>query len=179
MSIELAKTDDIAELVELVNSAYRGEHSKKGWTHEADLLQGGVRVLPEDVKGMIQSTESIVLKCLDDQGRIIGCVYLKEEGDHIYLGMLTVNPLLQGGGIGKTLLQAAEAYALEKNKIAIEMTVISVRDELINWYIRNGYQPTGRSAPFPYRPGYGEPSQELSFIVLRKELATTSTADNT
>jgi hypothetical protein len=50
------------------------------------------------------------------------------------------------------------------------MTVISVRNELIQWYQRHGYEHTGETKPFPNDPKFGIPKQSLEFVVLKKSL---------
>jgi hypothetical protein len=50
------------------------------------------------------------------------------------------------------------------------MTVITVREELISWYERNGYHKTGRVLPFPVDERYGVPTQHLEMLVLEKKL---------
>jgi len=164
-----SQLDDIPALVKLVNSAYRGETSKKGWTTEADLLDG-TRTDAASLSPIIQSATDTILKCCDDSNQIIGCVHLQEKLQKIYLGMLTVAPELQSGGIGRKLLAAAEQYAKDRNAISIMMTVISVRKELIEWYERRGYHRTGETKPFPHDPRFGIPKQELVFVVLLKKL---------
>jgi ribosomal protein S18 acetylase RimI-like enzyme len=85
--------------------------------------------------------------------------------------MLTVSPELQGGGIGKKLMQAAEDLAKENDIPKISMTVISVRKELIEYYERRGYKNTGETKPFPMNdPKFGLPKQQLEFIVMEKRL---------
>lgn len=165
-----AVVEDVAQLNVLVNSAYRGEGSKQGWTTEADLL-GGVRTDEEAITEMVTRPDAVVLKCVDEQDRIIGCVYLKNQKTKLYLGMLTVQPNLQAQGIGKKLLAAAEDYAKSERFEAIIMTVISARKELIAWYERRGYQLTGEKKPFPSDdPRFGIPKQQLEFVVLEKKL---------
>jgi ribosomal protein S18 acetylase RimI-like enzyme len=164
-----ATINDIAAIVILVNSAYRGDNSKKGWTTEADLLDG-LRTDESSVTKMIEHPESIILKCSDQQGQLLGCVYLKKDQAELYLGMLTVSPQLQAQGIGKQLLTAAENHAKQAGCLRIIMTVISVRHELIGWYQRHGYQPTGQTQPFPDDPAFGLPKQPLYFIVMEKYL---------
>lgn len=85
--------------------------------------------------------------------------------------MLTVSPELQAKGIGKQLLAAAESMAKSEGCKTIQMTVISVRKELIAWYERHGYAATGETAPFPTDPKFGLPKQSLAFIVLEKQMA--------
>lgn len=167
MQISKATPQDIPQLVTLINSAYRGEESKRGWTTEAELLEGK-RINAEGLERIINTPDATILKCTND-GNIIGCVYLKRNDDKMYLGMLTVSPTLQSGGIGKKILKASEEYAAEQNCNAIEMTVISVRHELIAWYQRHGYHDTGKRSPFPDDP-LSTKKQPLEFIVMEKSL---------
>ena len=170
--IKVATKEDIPALVKLVNSAYRGESSKKGWTTEADLLDG-IRTDEETLSRMVNRGDSVLLKCLNNLQELVGCVYLQKQDEKLYLGMLTVAPEIQAKGIGKTLLlKAAEEYAQIQECTAITMTVISLRKELIKWYERHGYKPTGAKKPFPNDPRFGIPKQPLEFIVLEKILTS-------
>ena len=165
--VTLANENDIPALNILVNSAYRGEQSKQGWTTEADLL-GGIRTDEEGLMELMQQPGSFFLK-YEEENKILGCVYLKQEKNKLYLGMLTVSPQLQNKGIGKILLAAAEAEARKRNCIAVFMSVISIRTELINWYKRHGYTDTGIVKPFPENdPRFGIPKTKLEFIILEK-----------
>lgn len=160
---------DIPGLVKLVNSAYRGDSSKKGWTTEAELLDG-IRTDEDGIYKMIHQPRSVILKCMM-ANEIVGCVYLQKQDDYLYLGMLTVSPELQAGGIGKELLKASEQYALNEGCHTIIMTVITVRQELIQWYERRGYSQTAERRPFPNDPRFGIPKQPLEFLVMEKKLA--------
>jgi ribosomal protein S18 acetylase RimI-like enzyme len=85
--------------------------------------------------------------------------------------MLTVSPTLQGGGIGKLLLEAAETEARKLKLPKISMSVISIRHELVAWYERRGYQKTGETKPFPMNdPNFGIPKQFLEFIMMEKQI---------
>lgn len=167
--ITKANIEDIEALDKLIHSAYRGESSKKGWTSEADLL-GGIRINEQGLSETLETPKTSIYK-YSENGKILGCVMLQEKENSLYLGMLTVSPDLQGGGIGKKMLNFADIYAREKQLPKIEMTVISVRSELIAWYERHGYVRTGETKPFPmHDPNCGEPKQFLEFIVLEKEI---------
>lgn len=167
--ISAATLQDIPELNILVNSAYRGESSKKGWTTEEHLLDG-IRTDEEDLSELLQKENVTILK-YTESGKIIGSVYLEKQADKLYLGMLTVSPELQGGGIGKKLMEAAENLAKENNIPKVSMTVISVRRELIEYYERRGYTNTGETKPFPMNdPKFGLPKQNLEFIIMEKKL---------
>ncbi|MDQ6757238.1 MAG: GNAT family N-acetyltransferase, partial [Bacteroidota bacterium] len=134
--------DDISELNILINSAYRGEGSKKGWTTEADLLDG-IRTDEESLKNIIHHPNTFILKYSENK-KLAACVLLEKQDSDLYLGMLTVSPTLQGKGVGKSLLNAAEEKAKQLQCKKIKMTVISVREELIKWYERHGYKDTGK-----------------------------------
>lgn len=160
---------DANELNALVNSAYRGESSRQGWTTEADLLDG-TRIDAAAIEELIQTPGITILKYTENN-EILACVELKKENEKLYLGMLTVRPNLQGKGIGKILLKAAEEEAHNQKCTFIFMTVISVRKELIDWYVRHGFKPTGEKKPFAFNdPRFGQPKQALEFIVLEKQL---------
>ncbi|MEO8766716.1 MAG: GNAT family N-acetyltransferase, partial [Ginsengibacter sp.] len=157
------------ELVKLINSAYRGEHSTKGWTTEAHLLDG-LRTDEESLGDMMNKKEAVLLKFCDENIILQGCVYLERTGNKMYLGMLTVSPLEQTKGIGKQLLRAAEKYTGDENCTVVRMTVISVRKELINWYEKRGYHKTGEMVPFPPNDKLALPNQPLEFVVMEKEV---------
>ena len=168
--ITQATIADAAELSALINSAYRGETSKKGWTTEADLLEG-TRTSEEELISIIASSNHYLLKFIRDE-KIIGSVLLIAKKDVLYLGMLTVSPELQNSGIGKQLLQAAEQLAQQLELSRIQMTVIGIRKELLAWYMRNGYEDTGVREPFPFGEGdKALTSEPLDFIVLEKKLS--------
>ncbi len=168
--ITQATIADAAELSALINSAYRGETSKKGWTTEADLLEG-TRTTPKELATIITTPHHYLLKFIRDE-KIIGSVLLIAKKEVLYLGMLTVSPELQNSGIGKQLLQAAEQLAQQIELSKIQMTVIGIRKELLAWYIRNGYEDTGVREPFPFGEGdKALTSEPLDFIVLEKKLS--------
>ncbi|MEO8414200.1 MAG: GNAT family N-acetyltransferase [Ginsengibacter sp.] len=137
MNFSEATLDDISTLDKLINSAYRGEFSKKGWTSEADLLDG-IRTDRASIEELIDTPGAVFLKCSNDENILQGCVFLEKNNDKMYVGMLTVSPTEQAKGIGKQLLAGAEKYATEQQCTTIEMTVISVRTELIAWYTKHG-----------------------------------------
>jgi ribosomal protein S18 acetylase RimI-like enzyme len=172
--IATATITDIPQLLQLVNQAYRGETAKKGWTHEAHLIEGNLRTDAPSLQKMMEDPNAVMLKCVMDDV-IVGTVYLQKRNDHVYLGMLSVNPDIQARGIGKKLLAAAEVYAQEQNCHRIVMTVISVRHELIDWYRRHGYQFTGVTQPFPSENRFGQPREPLEFVVLEKKVEEVKT----
>ena len=169
LTIRKATLNDVVPLVDLINSAYRGDASRNGWTHEADLIEGSTRITEKALINLISTPGTIILVATKN-GQINGCVLLEKQDKDLYLGMLSVSPFLQAKGTGKFLLQQAEMYAMQESMEAIVMSVISIRYELINWYKKKGYSDTGDKKPFPENEGFGTPKQKLEFAVLKKNL---------
>jgi ribosomal protein S18 acetylase RimI-like enzyme len=169
-NILIATLQDAKELETLLNTAYRGETAKLGWTHEADLIAGNVRVNEEMIIESCNAENAVFLKYVNEQNEIIGCVHLKQNEHKFYLGMFAVHPTQQGSGIGKQILLAAEEYAKYLGVNVIYMTVISLRTELINWYKAKGYKETGERLPFVEDEITGVHLQQLEFMVLEKKL---------
>jgi len=168
--IGIATPGDVVALNALLNSAYRGESSKKGWTTEEHLIAGEVRTDEVNLRQVMEIDGSIIIKYTNDEQQIIGCVNLQRHGNKIYLGMLSVSPHLQGMGIGKYLLKAAEEYAQQLQCSTIYMSVISVRTELINWYGCHGYHDTGERKPFAEDGLTGRHLQPLEFMLMEKAI---------
>lgn len=164
-----ATLQHITEITNLVNSAYRGETSKKGWTTEAHLLEG-TRISENELTEIIENPNNTILLFIENN-TIIGTVLLTNKKTELYLGMLTISPELQNSGLGKKLLQAAEEFAKVSNLPKIVMTVLTVRHELIAWYQRNGYKDTGKREPFPANfDDVVLHSEPLEFMILEKIL---------
>lgn len=164
-----ATATDVPALNRLVNSAYRGDTSRQGWATEADLLDG-TRIDEAALLELINKPDTTVLTYAED-GSILGCVELRKEGTGLYLGMLSVRPDLQAKGIGKKLMFAGEDFGRQQGCTKMFMTVISVRNTLIDWYVRHGYRLTGERKPFNMPDErWGIPKQQLEFVVLEKTL---------
>ena len=114
MPISIATKADIPALVSLLNSAYRGEESKKGWTTEADMISGDKRTDAPTLNNLMNTPDAIFLKSENENGELQGCVFLHKRESKLYLGMLAVSPILQAKGTGKELMKAAEIHAKEK-----------------------------------------------------------------
>jgi ribosomal protein S18 acetylase RimI-like enzyme len=170
MAIIPATLADVPELVVLINSAYRGESSKKGWTTEANLI-GGQRIGEEELTTQISEPDTTILKNIDQYGKITACVSLqKKEGNKVYLGMLTVSPALQAGGIGRQLLAAAEDFTRSINFNTIVMTVITTRTELLAYYERRGYTKTGEVIPLHITEKNGILKQPVEMFKMEKRV---------
>jgi ribosomal protein S18 acetylase RimI-like enzyme len=149
LTIRVATSDDLAAIHPVIERAYRGEAARAGWTHEANLLLGP-RISLETLQGIVADPAQRLL--VAEQGEtVVGCVQISDLGKgRAYLGLLCVEPEIQGGGIGRRLLDAGERVAREVFEARrIEMTVIDVRTELIAYYRRRGYVPAGEKRDFP------------------------------
>jgi GNAT superfamily N-acetyltransferase len=166
-----AERADAPAILALVQSAYRGEASRVGWTTEADYLDGQ-RI---DLAGIIEAIdkpESLVLTAMSG-ALLAACAHIEKRRSECYFGMFAVRPEDQGNGIGKALLQYAEARARQLwRSRSMCMTVIDLRDDLLAWYERRGYRRTGEHAPFPYGDErFGIPRRnDLRFEWLVKDL---------
>lgn len=166
-----ATTGDIDAIVALVESAYRGDASRQGWTTEADFLDGR-RTGADDVAECLERERSRILLAERD-GVMLACAHVAQEDGAGYFGMFSVKPDLQGGGIGKHVLAEAERIARAEWQLpTMRMAVIDIRDELIAFYERRGYHRTGITKPFPYGDErFGLPTRDdLRFEILEKEL---------
>lgn len=165
-----AEINDSEEICALVNSVYRGENSKKGWTTEAYMLDG-IRIDIQGVKNIISKKDNVIILTMHED-KLIGCVHLEKKENRCHLGMLSVDVNYQAGGIGKKIMEHSEEFAKNIWKCSLmEMKVIGKRKELIDFYIRRGYKITGESEPFLLNTHFGQPkSSDLYFEYLTKEL---------
>jgi N-acetylglutamate synthase-like GNAT family acetyltransferase len=172
LPVRAATSADVPALLELIHSAYRGEPSRAGWTTEADLIDGSrttTDLLSEDLRN-----PAVTILVAEDAGGLLGCCAVTDRGDGAaYFGTFAVRPGAQGAGIGSRLLAAAEAHARAAGAARMEMTVLAQREELLAWYAKRHYVPTGERRPFPYGDErFGVPRRDdLEFVVLATPLA--------
>ena len=166
IAFRAATLDDVAALHPLIERAYRGETAKAGWTHEADLLFD-TRTSAEELSALIADPDRVILLA-HRNGALVGCVQVARVGDgRTYLGMLTVEPILQASGLGRRLLAAAESEAVTRFAARrMEMTVIHRRVARVAWYEPRGSHPPGGTRLFPVERA----GPDLDFVVLEKGL---------
>ena len=135
-SIRSANEADAEHIVTLINDAFRVAES---------FFIDGDRITLKEVLEHLQAGEFLLA---EDNNRLIACVYLEPRGERTYLGLLSVDPTLQKGGIGSLLMTAAEDRSRERNAKYIDILTVSLREELPAFYGKRGYVKTGTS-PFP------------------------------
>jgi len=170
IELKIASVDDVKAINSLVNSVYRGENSKKGWTTEAEFL-GGIRITEEKIKEIIGRKNDIVILAVFE-GNITGCVHLENAVEYSYIGMLSVDVDHQDKGIGRLLINECERYTKEEWKLRkIKMKVINRRLELMEYYYRRGYRSTGELEEFgACGDTFGDTDEKLYFETLAKSL---------
>lgn len=174
--ISACAESELPELVDLVNAAYRGQGGESGWTSEVGLVDG-MRVTIDALRHEIATTPGLTIYLLREAQELLACVRL-EGGRGIqgepacYISMLAVHPAQQDGGLGRQMLEYAEAQGRVRGARVARMTVVSIRSALIAWYERRGYRRTGETLPFPYDDArFGTPKRhDLEFVMLQRAL---------
>ena len=122
------------ELSRLINAAF---------VVEQPFIEGD-RIDPEGVRAYMEKGKFLVA---EDSAGLAGCVYVELRGERGYLGLLGVAPALQGKGLGRKLMDAAENYFRAEGCRVIDLRIISSRTPLSAFYAHLGYAQTG-TAPF-------------------------------
>ncbi len=166
-----ATTADVEAIAKLVNNAYRPNSGVSGWTHESDIVAGDRIDIPQIIE-ILSKKDSVVIAGLNDE-TVVACVHVEKNNRSSYIGMLAVDPILQGVGAGKNMLAYAEKYARDNfNPEKFVMAVVSARHELISFYQRRGYQKTGEAMEYPLDAGVGQPKLENLKVVMLEKLTS-------
>jgi ribosomal protein S18 acetylase RimI-like enzyme len=169
--IRLAFVGEAAAVAALIEHAYRGEDALRSWTTEADFLTGPRSSLAE-IKSLIADPQSRFVVAVEGDGTLGACALIRDEEGVAYFGMFGVRPDLQGAGLGREVLAAAEHEARALwGCPAMMMTVISLREELIAYYERRGYRRTGETKPFPFDEHTSATRTDFDLVVLRKDFS--------
>lgn len=178
MSLVIATRADIDDIVALVESAFRGDASRAGWTTEADLLDGR-RTGHDEIEAIVSDPHQCVLLERDGEGCLYASVVVGRDGDSALFGMLAVAPARQAAGTGRRVLKNVEDWvSVQWKSRRMRMKVIAQRAELIAWYERRGYRLTGETEPFYYGDErFGLPKRpDLKFAVMEKDLSGIATS---
>ncbi len=167
MKLELSNINQLNDILDLVNLAYRGN---KGWTTEADIVDGA-RTSTRAIRHAIEDPRSHLL-VYTENGDLRSCICLYPKSDKAYIGLFAVHPGAQGKGIGTQILATAEAYATTNLGLSkYVMAVISQRVELICYYERRGYVRSENIEPYPVHLDAGIPKTDrLTIEYLEKNV---------
>lgn len=148
LSLRRAGPADAAALKPLIEGGYRGNSARRGWTHEADILEDE-RIAATDLAAML-ADPAIHFLMAEHEANPVGCIAVTDKGGgRAYFGMLCVDPPMQSSGLGSRLILAAEELARGFGARIMEISVIENRHELIAMYERKGYADTGAREAFP------------------------------
>ena len=153
MKIRAATRDDAASVAALVTLAYRVEA----------FFVDGDRTDPNEVTRRLERGDFLML---EDDGVLIGCVYVETRGERGYFGMLSIDPPRQRQGLGAVLVDAAEKWCAQNGCRVVEIEVVNLRTELPPFYRKLGYVDEG-TRPFPDPERCKLPCH---FVVMTKDL---------
>jgi len=139
LNIRMATAGDIPAIILIVNAAFAIE----------SFLEG-TRTDEERMSAMMEKGQFLVGE--DVSGKIFASLYAEMRGDRAYLGMLAVDPSLQGSGVGRQMASAAEEYCRQRGAKYLDIVVLSLRPELLPIYRKMGFVETGTEEFHPSRP---------------------------
>jgi ribosomal protein S18 acetylase RimI-like enzyme len=142
MTIRLATTNDLAEIIDCVRQAYSKYTERIGREpapmladYKAQLEQGIVRVLTEqdDIRGLLVSFP---------------------EDDHYFIRNIAVYPAFQGYGYGKQLMTFAQEQAKTLHLSEVSLYTNVAMTENIAFYSKIGFEEIDRMIENGYHRVY-------------------------
>ncbi|HVF23626.1 MAG TPA: GNAT family N-acetyltransferase [Pyrinomonadaceae bacterium] len=134
--IRIADSADDEKIRDVINAAFKIAE---------EFFVDGNRITLEEVRRHRGSGAFLVA---ESDEAIDGCVYVEPRGERAYLGLLSVDPARQQGGLGSRLMEAGEAYCRERGARFMDIYIVNLRTELPVFYERRGYVENG-TTPFP------------------------------
>lgn len=170
LNIRNAKIDDVAQLVELINLAYRAQ-SERSWTTEKAFVDG-TRITNEQLNGDLSRSNFKLFVGENEQGLLVACIGLSLDHNSVEIGTFAIDSSVQNSGFGKEILAYAEQYIVQNHPSVsyFLMYVLDVRSELIAYYQRRGYQITGHTEPYPVNANVGQPLVPIQLIEMKKKI---------
>lgn len=139
MRVRVASEADAAAIASITNAAFAIE-----------TFLEGMRTNAPRAAEMMRLGEFLV--AVEQHETLVASVYVETRGARGYFGMLAVDPMYQGKGFGARMVRAAEDYCRERGCKAMDITVLSLRPELLPFYHRLGYEESGQEEFHPSRP---------------------------
>jgi GNAT superfamily N-acetyltransferase len=134
--IRIAKPADAAKITAVINAAFRIAE---------EFFVDGNRISQTEVEELLLKGAFLLAEAGD---RLTGCVYVELRGERSYLGLLSVDPARQQGGLGSLLMHEAENYCRERGSRVMDIYIVNLRKELPEFYRKRGYVENG-TTPFP------------------------------
>jgi predicted N-acetyltransferase YhbS len=136
IQVRIATPADAAQITAVINAAFRIAE---------EFFIDGNRITQHEVEQLLTKGSFLVA---ETQGALNGCVYVEPRGDRSYLGLLSVDPAEQQGGLGSLLMREAEQHCRQQGSRSMDIVIVHLREELSAFYRKRGYVETGTS-PFP------------------------------
>jgi predicted N-acetyltransferase YhbS len=136
LPIRIASPDDAAKITAVINAAFR--------IAEGFFIDGN-RITQAEVEQLLTKGAFLLA---EDGEKLNGCVYVEMRGERSYLGLLSVDPDYQQGGLGSFLMLEAEEFCRERGSRFMDILIVHLREELPAFYQKRGYIQNGTS-PFP------------------------------
>src|SRR5215510_593357 len=136
LPIRIATSVDAPQITAVINAAFRIAE---------EFFVDGNRISQAEVEESLAKGDFLVAEA---NGKLNGCVYVELRGERSYLGLLSVDPTCQQGGLGSLLMSEAEKYCREQGSQGMDIVIVSLREELPSFYQKRGYVASGTS-PFP------------------------------
>lgn len=154
MLVRVANPGDAVAVSGVINAAFR---KAEGFLIDRDRI---------DLKTVQDLFRTGTFLVAEENGVVVGCVHVEMRGERSYLGLLSVHPDSQKSGVGSKLMTAAEDYCAKAGSRFMDLRIVSVRQELPEFYHRRGYVETGTA---PFTPGL-EPKLPCHFVNMAKPL---------
>ena len=135
-TIRVATPADAAKITGVINAAFR---IAEGFFIDKE------RITETEVEELLGKGAFLVAETDDE---LNGCVYVELRDERSYLGLLSVDPDRQQGGLGSLLMNAAENYCRERGSSFMDILIVNLREELPPFYRKRGYVENG-TTPFP------------------------------
>ena len=135
-STRIATPADAANITAIINAAFRIAE---------EFFIDGNRITQAEVEKLLEKGSFLLAETGD---QLDGCVYVELRGERSYLGLLSVDPGRQQGGLGSHLMNAAENYCRERGSRFMDILIVNLREELPAFYRKRGYVENG-TTPFP------------------------------
>ena len=152
--IRIAAPEDAEKITSVINSAF--------CIAEGFFIDGN-RISQTEVEDLLGKGTFLLAEVND---AVDGCVYVELRGERSYLGLLSVDPARQQGGLGSVLMNEAESYCREHGARFMDILIVSLREELPPFYRKRGYVENG-TTPFTADV---ETKQPCHFINMSKDL---------
>ncbi len=131
--IRIATAADAPQITAVINAAFRIAE---------EFFIDGNRIMQAEVEESLAKGAFLLAEV---NGKLNGCVYVELRGERSYLGLLSVDPTCQQGGLGSRLMSEAEKYCRERGSRGMDILIVSLREDLPSFYQKRGYVESGTS----------------------------------